>query len=64
MAHSVEARVPFLDHNLIEFINKIPFKYKIKWKSKFHKWISIFSNSENFSENENIADLKLPHVFK
>ena len=36
MAHSVEARVPFLDHKLIEFINKVPFKYKIKWKSKFH----------------------------
>tara|TARA_B100001057_G_C22847767_1_gene949756 strand:- start:75 stop:1988 length:1914 start_codon:yes stop_codon:yes gene_type:complete len=62
MAHSVEARVPFLDHNLIEFINKTPFKYKIKWKSKFHKWISIFSNSENFSEKNDINKYLLRKV--
>ena len=28
MAHSVEARVPFLDHNLLEFLDKVPPKYK------------------------------------
>lgn len=28
MAHSVEARVPFLDHNLLEFLAKVPPKYK------------------------------------
>ncbi len=30
MAASVELRVPFLDHRIIEFAAKIPFKYKIK----------------------------------
>jgi len=50
MANSIEARVPFLDHELIEFINTVPFEFKIKWKSQFHKLKSIFSNNFAFSE--------------
>jgi len=42
--------VPFLDHEIVEFINTVPFKYKIKWKSKFHKFKSLFSNNFIFSE--------------
>jgi len=30
MAHSIEARVPFLDHRLVEFSSKIPSKLKLK----------------------------------
>jgi len=30
MGHSVEGRFPFLDHNVIEFANTIPPKYKIR----------------------------------
>ncbi len=54
MANSIEARVPFLDHSVIEFINSVPFKYKIKWKSYFHKIISLFSNSSFYSEKNDI----------
>ncbi len=50
MANSIEARVPFLDHSVIEFINSVPFKYKIKWKSKFHRFLSLFSKSSKYSE--------------
>ena len=50
MANSIEARVPFLDHSIIEFINSVPFEYKIKWKSSYHKIISLFSNSMNYTE--------------
>ena len=50
MANSIEARVPFLDHSIIEFINKVPFKLKIKWKSSFHQIISLLSNSSTFTE--------------
>ncbi len=50
MANSIEARVPFLDHELIEFINTVPFEYKIKWNSKFQKFKSIFSNNFIYSE--------------
>jgi len=30
MAHSVEARVPFLDHDLVSFVYSLPVNYKIK----------------------------------
>ena len=45
MASSVEARVPFVDHNLVELVMKIPYEYKFKWKSKFHKILGFFNNS-------------------
>lgn len=31
MAHGLEARVPFLDHNLVEFCAGLPPKYKLRW---------------------------------
>ena len=43
MAASIEARVPFLDHELIEFINSVPFKYKIKMEiTSSQSIVSIF----------------------
>ena len=48
---SVEARVPFVDHYLVEFVSSIPIKYKLKWKSPYHKFKSIFTNSFDASEN-------------
>ncbi|MHA2364109.1 MAG: asparagine synthase (glutamine-hydrolyzing) [Candidatus Hodarchaeales archaeon] len=36
MSYSIEARVPFLDHNIVEFSSKIPLKYKFhKGKGKY-----------------------------
>ena len=32
MAHSIEARVPYLDHRLLEFANTLPFDFKVKPK--------------------------------
>jgi asparagine synthetase B (glutamine-hydrolysing) len=29
MAHSVEARVPFLDHDVVDFATKLPASYKL-----------------------------------
>lgn len=34
MAHSIEARLPFLDHKLVEFITQLPVDLKIKVKLK------------------------------
>ena len=55
MASGVEARVPFVDHELIEFASSIPVHYKLKWKSKFHKVKSIFKNSFTVSETDDIS---------
>ena len=38
---------------------KIPFKYKFKWKSLFHKLMGIFDNSFNNSENLDISKFLL-----
>ena len=50
MANSIEARVPYLDHEIIEFINTVPHKFKIKWKSSIYKFKSLFSNNFSYSE--------------
>lgn len=30
MAHSVEGRTPFLDHELVEFVNRLPLRFKLR----------------------------------
>ncbi len=68
MAASVEARVPFLDVNLVEFVSRIPTHYKLRWKNKFSSITSIFRNSENISEKydvpkfilKKLAEKKIP----
>ena len=53
MAHSVEARVPFCDFRLTNFLSRVPYKYKIKWKSIFSKLQAFFSLSDVHSEKLN-----------
>lgn len=54
MAVWVEARVPFVDYKLVEFVNKIPYHYKIKWKDWYddelikEKWLDSKDISENY----------------
>jgi asparagine synthase (glutamine-hydrolysing) len=37
MAHSLEVRVPFLDHHLVEFASRIPSRFKVRGLTT--KWI-------------------------
>ena len=48
MSTSVEARVPFVDHRLVEFAFTIPLKYKLKWTSKEKPNFPLLS--DNISE--------------
>tara|TARA_R110002094_G_scaffold102531_3_gene102273 strand:+ start:801 stop:2615 length:1815 start_codon:yes stop_codon:yes gene_type:complete len=51
MQTSVEARVPFLDHNLIEFsYNNIPYDLKLRWISDDAKEQARSMNSNQYSE--------------
>jgi asparagine synthase (glutamine-hydrolysing) len=51
MQTSVEGRVPFLDHNLIEFsYKKIPYDLKLKWKDNLSKEKAKKINSTEYSE--------------
>ncbi|WP_334055960.1 asparagine synthase (glutamine-hydrolyzing) [Polaribacter sp. P097] len=51
MQTSVEARVPFLDHNLIEFSYKnIPYDLKLKWLNNTGKEEAKFKLAKDYSE--------------
>ena len=51
MQTSVEARVPFLDHKLIEFTySKIPYNLKLKWNNEKDKEKSMTISSSEYSE--------------
>ena len=51
MQTSVEARVPFLDHNLIDFVySKVPYSLKLKWNSDESKHRAANITSDIYSE--------------
>jgi len=50
MAASVEARVPFVDHRLVEFAATIPVKYKLKWNNEDDQFKSRLLMSNEISE--------------
>ena len=51
MQTSVEARVPFLDHNLVDFsYSEIPYDLKLKWNSENSVNKAKNSNSNAYSE--------------
>jgi len=50
MATSVEARVPFVDHRLVEFAFSIPNKYKLKWNSQNDQDLAKAKLSDQISE--------------
>ena len=62
MASSVEARVPFLDKELIEFVYSLPTHLKIRWKNNFNKFKSLLYKSDNISENLDIPKYILKKV--
>lgn len=63
MIYSVEARVPFLDHKLVEYVySEIPLSMKLKWKSDFHELHSKKLNSEEYSEIDDIPKYALKKV--
>ncbi len=47
MASAVEARVPFVDHELVEHVSRLPFESKLPWKSTKH-----WRNSEGLASTK------------
>lgn len=64
MAASVEARVPFVDHRLVEFAFTIPLKYKLKWTSKEAKEVSKLLMSDQISETFDIPKYILKRTYE
>ena len=62
MASSIEARVPFLDKELIEFVYSLPTNLKIRWKNNMNKFKALLYRSDNLSENLDIPKYILKKV--
>lgn len=63
MSSSVEGRVPFTDHRLIEYVNKLPLKYKLRFDTKFGKIIESL-NSDQISEKYDVTKYTLRKMYK
>lgn len=50
MATSVEARVPFVDHRLVEFALRMPMHHKLRWNSEMARNEGSVLNSTQISE--------------
>ena len=50
MAASVEARVPYIDHRVVEEISALPLKYKLAWRSKEDEEKARVLNSDQISD--------------
>lgn len=64
MAASVETRVPFVDHRLVELLFQVPARYKVKWKSFGHFISAIFKPVEKFSELDDTTKFILKDIMK
>ncbi len=64
MANSIEGRVPFLDHNLVEFSAALPVDFKLRWKSEFHRLLAGVYNSSQISEVLDVPKYILKKAFK
>ena len=64
MSASVEGRVPFVDHRLVEYVNALPMKYKMKWKTLKLQKEAKNLNSDQISENYDVTKYLLRECSK
>jgi len=64
MANSIESRVPFLDHNLIQLVYSLPFEYKNKFKDIESVKKSIDVEFKEISEEYDIPKYILKQISK
>ena len=64
MAYSVEAREPYVDYRLIEYVSSLPLSYKMRWKSKKDEQKAKLLNSDQISEIHDIPKYLLKEVAK
>lgn len=63
MATSVEGRVPFVDHRLVEYVNALPLHYKLRWRSSEDEAAAQILNSDQISESHDIPKYLLKRAF-
>ena len=50
MSRSVEARVPYVDHELVEYVNSLPLTFKLRWKDILSETSARVLNADQISE--------------
>jgi asparagine synthase (glutamine-hydrolysing) len=63
MAASVEARVPFVDHRLVEFATAMPLRYKLRWRSPLHRARALLSYSDGFRDRDDATKFILRRAY-
>ena len=63
MASAVEARVPFVDHELVEFMFTVPMRYKSRWRSPLHRVRAAFSYSDAYRDRDEVSKFVLRRAF-
>jgi len=64
MAASVEARGPFLDHRLVEYVSQLPSELKMKWRSANAQREGRVLTAEDISDNLDIPKYILRKAFE
>ncbi|MEK7643720.1 MAG: asparagine synthase (glutamine-hydrolyzing) [Patescibacteria group bacterium] len=62
MPASIEARVPYVDKDLIEFVSGLPLKYKMPWRSVSARVRARVLNSDQISEKQDITKYLLRKI--
>ncbi len=63
MSSAVEARVPFVDHELVEYVNSLPVHYKLRWISFPHKIAASVLTARQISEVYDITKYALRRIY-
>lgn len=64
MANSVEGRVPFVDHELVEFVSRLPFSTKLPWKSEAARQEARYMTSASISEVHDVPKYLLKRMMR
>ncbi|MEK7178760.1 MAG: asparagine synthase (glutamine-hydrolyzing) [Patescibacteria group bacterium] len=64
MGASVEGRVPFIDHAVVEYVSSLPIHYKMRWKSDEASRRARLLNSDEISDVEDTTKYLLRAIGK
>ena len=62
MSRSVEARVPYVDHILAEYVSHLPLSYRLRWKSEEDERRASVLSSDEISEVHDIPKYLLRRI--
>lgn len=64
MSASVEGRVPFVDHRLVEYVSALPIHYKMRWRSDAAQQHAHALNSSQISERHDTSKYLLRKLMR